>query len=264
MSVMATGDRTVVGYLVGLEPRNGGWMRFSIKEEGRQFPIKADTKKPEIIAQCQALMGQLVSAQLNESPSQNINPNTGQPYTNRYLNQIAFAQPGTVAPQAQPQAMQQQYAQYLPQAQQQAQLPQGNGQPQAMVTRDQAERERTRELRIMREAASKAAVMMMPVLPEEQRNPVGLIEAAEMWVAYFAFGPTRFGVAPFNSAPEAAQQALSEARQAHEDPNPIDDPADHMDPYAGLDGQNINRDSLPCPACGAAPGQLHADDCLPY
>lgn len=173
-------DRVVVGVLGGLEAKSNGWMQFSIQEAGKQYPVKASTKKPELIQQCTALLGQTVKVRIGEQPSTNINPNTGQPYVNRYLNEVAVAAPGETSsstPQAQAQG----------QAQQQ-----------------QASSDSVRELRIMRQTAAKVVGEMYASLPPEQQTPQGMVAAAEVWMAYFVYGAPRFGVQAFDTTTTGA------------------------------------------------------------
>ena len=58
---LPVGEHVIEGVLSGLEPKSNGWMRFSVTREGMEWPDKIDTKKPEIIQQATALLGQKVS-----------------------------------------------------------------------------------------------------------------------------------------------------------------------------------------------------------
>jgi hypothetical protein len=182
-------DKVAVGLLTGMEPRQGGWFRFAVNEPGKQYPIRVDTKKPEIIEQAKSLMGQSVKITFGEVQSENINPNNNQPYTNRYLNQIALAGQGDVSTTTTAQ-------------------PAGGSTPPAqqgsVVEMDgmKMRPDQAKELRIMRECSAKLAVEMATagLLPPEQQNVAGLVAASEAWVAYFTYGPSRFGVQAFNAA----------------------------------------------------------------
>jgi hypothetical protein len=55
-------DREITGQLTAYENRSSGWVRFSIQEQGRQYPVKVDTKKQEIVQMAMALGGQMVVA----------------------------------------------------------------------------------------------------------------------------------------------------------------------------------------------------------
>jgi hypothetical protein len=215
---------------VNVEQRNSGWFRFSIAEQGRQYPVKVDTKKPETVQQAMSLMGQPVAAQIREQQSDNINPNNNRPYVNRYLNSIAPAgfapgvqpAPGAVGPtgqvyQPQPAQPQQGYQNVPPQPQQHPTPTHSEPVQQFQPGLQGVER----ELAIMRQTAAKCVSMASQILPPEQQTPTGLIEAAEVWVAYFMQGPLRFGVTPFNqprqprpSAQQMGQQFAAAYEQA--------------------------------------------------
>jgi hypothetical protein len=230
-------DRDIHGQLVAVEVRNAGWHRFSILEDGNQYPTKVDTKKPELVNQAMALMQQQVSANMREQQSTNINPHNGQPYTNRYLNAISprgFA-PG-VQPYQQPQPQQPQAVyqpsqtapqpQYQPAAQPQPQAPQY--QP-GIAGFD-------KDVNIMRQTASKVVAMSLPSLPPEKQTLIGMIEVCEAWLAYYTYGPLRFGVRPFD-APRQPEQ-----------PQAFDEPAGV---YAAMGDDGSQRaGEEPCPDCG--------------
>jgi hypothetical protein len=227
-------DRELQGVLTSAEQRQSGWVRFHISEPNRQYPTKVDTKKPETIQQAMSLMGQPVVVQIREQESTQINPHNGRPYVNRYLNGIAPAgfspgvlpQPGAVGPQGQvyqpqppmqpqpgafPQPQQPQWTQPQP-AQQPVQQPQPV--PMAISGYD-------RDINIMRQTAAKVVAMSVMALPPEQRTPIGMIEACEVFMAYFVHGPLRFGVTPFN-----------QPRQPHNVP-PQHDTVGNPPPYGG-------------------------------
>lgn len=222
-------NRVVVGVLAGMEAKgSSGWIQYSIQEEGRQYPVKASTKKPELIAQCGALLGQKVRVLIVEQPSTNLNPNTGQPYTNRYLNEIAVAQPGEIS-SAQP-------------TQQQAQ-PQAQGQPQASPAATRGD-DSVRELRIMRMGASERAVQMAAAgLLGENATSEKLVAAAEVWVAYFVYGAARFGVQSFDSH--------------------LSQPGGGSDYNAGYAAQGAQQEPPQQTQLGD-PGFQHSDDDIPF
>jgi hypothetical protein len=235
-------DRIIVGQLAGVEQRNGGFVRFSIAEQGNQYPTTCDTRQPEMIGQAMSLMGQVVTVEIREQTSTKINERSGKPYVNRYLNKIALGVGTLTAPVPQQQASQapaqQQFVpapQQPPQAPQQAFTPQP-GQPSSW--------EQTKDLKISRIAASKNACAMLAagLVPEDLNNIEGLVALSESWVAYFTYGPSRFGVRAFDQAP------------VHNAPAHNDGPVD----------SNVNNGDVPCVGCGAAPGQLHAEDCVPF
>jgi hypothetical protein len=225
-------DQQVIGTLVGQEARNGGWTAFAILVPGKDYPVKLSTKKAELIGQAQQMMGQVVTAGYNEQQSTNINPNNGQPYTNRYLEAIAFGQVDLVGTptQIQPQqAMPQQQPQQVhypqqPQPVQQQPIPV----PQPVL--DQ------REVKIHRQTATKVAVQLLGFLVPEERNLASLVRISEQLVHYYDNGvqwttppvqapqPQAQQQHQFGPAPEAFPDAASTAaqQQYYGEPDPDD------------------------------------------
>lgn len=276
------GESVLTGTLSGVEPRTGGWMRFSVLEPGKQYPVKVDTKKPEIISQAMALIGQQVSVQINCSDSGNPNPNSpGNNFINRYLNQIGPA--GSIAGPAAP--AQQAVDPNDPVAVAKAALAQAEAQAAAAAaaqqTPHQAPRQddSVREMRIMRQSAAKCAAAIYSSLPEEQQTPVGLVAASEALLAYFVYGPGRFGVTAFDQAGGATSQTSTDTSG---DPGPEDRPdpeepstprpaqgavndAIRKDPaLAGKYSNDVNTSDETCSQCGAIPGEYHLADCIPF
>jgi hypothetical protein len=232
-------DKDVHGQLVGVETRNAGWMRFLILEPGNQYPYKADTKNDEVIAAAMTLMNQAVSARVREQESTEINPHSGKPYMNRWLNAIApqgYVQQNVPSGQVYPDPR---FQQQVQQPMQQAPQPQQPQQP-AQVPVQPAISGYDKDINIMRQCASKCATMMLSTLPEEQRTIPGLIAAAEAWMAYYIYGPLRFNVQPFSS-PDGQQGippggSLRAAQAAEE---PVEQPC----PDCGFTGTH----ALGCP-----------------
>ena len=99
-------NQQVIGQVTAIEPRNAGWVAVHVHEPGKQYPKKLSTKKTELIQAAQQLVGQIVTAGYNEATSDSINPHTGQPYINRYLEAITLGQVDLVGPtQIQPQQL---------------------------------------------------------------------------------------------------------------------------------------------------------------
>jgi len=225
--------------------RTGGWQRFSIMEHGQQYPTRVDTKKQELIQQAMSLMGRGVAGSIREQESQNINPNNGKPYINRYLNAIApegYA-PGVMPHQNAPAPQQYQQPQYAP-APQQYQQPVPQAPPPPPVPQGPDER----TIQIMRQTASKVVAMSIGILPEEQQTPAGMIAACEVWMAYYLNGPLRFGVTAFGEPEHRTSGG-----------NPDGNPAD-ADPREAYLAQHSGNAAMPCPECGYSGGQ-HASGC---
>lgn len=229
MAALPPGEHVIVGTLSGLEPKTNGWMRFSITREGNQYPDKVDTSKPEIIAQATALMGQLVSAQVNVQQSDTPNPHKpGTFYMNRYLNAIGPAAPG----------QQSQVAQAAPQAQT-PYVPT----PQAAPSGDPFAPD-ARDLKIYRQVAWKTSIDLAVhgLIPFE---PVALVQASEVAMGYLRYGPARFGVVG-HDAPSANQAMPQGQGDGHEQaPHPADDDI----PFAFLDIYEVDgyRRERECP-----------------
>lgn len=237
-------DREIHGALQSVEQRQGGWYRFSILEPGKQYPVKADTKEEAIVRQAMALMGQNVSCAIRETQSTAINPHNGQPYTNRWLNVIApYGTPLGVTPTPQPAAtpiagipgVAMGTAGLPVPGSAAAPLPQPAAQPAPMPALPQPGISGfDKDVQIARQTASKvvAAMLQAGVIPPDQRTSAGLVQACEVWMAYYFQGPLRFGVQPFSqNAPQAAPQApgTAPAAQAYSgDPGPQDGQVDSL------------------------------------
>ena len=84
-------QKVVQGQVTAIEPRANDWAAVHILVPGKQFPIKLSTKRQDLIGAAQQMAWQVVDALYNEEESTNINPHNGQPYVNRYLEQLAPA-----------------------------------------------------------------------------------------------------------------------------------------------------------------------------
>jgi len=261
-------DRTIQATLASVEQRQGGWYRFAFQEDGQQYPLRADTKKVDLIQQAMSLMGQAVSAQIREQESTTINPNSGKPYINRHLNAISPAGyatgvqpvPGAPTPQQWQQAQQQPV--YQPQPPQQPQTWQQPPQPQQPVPA-QPQQPPTqppimgydRDINIMRQTASKVVARMIEALPPEQQTMQGLIGACEAWMTYYVYGPLRFGVTafdPMRSADPTASINTDPQRQQWA----LDGATDTSRP----DADAVYARTGVCPDCGRD-GGLHMVGC---
>jgi hypothetical protein len=257
-------NQQIVGVVAGLEQRSGGWVAVSILEPGKEYPKKLSTKKQDLIGQAQQLMGQLVTAGFNEQDSTNINPHNGQPYTNRYLEALAYGQvdlvgmPTQIQPQQfmpQPQAQPQQQFQGQPQGftgapaaqpfvppvppaipvaqpqptMQQAPQAHPTGTIQHVVTTDAI-----REGKIHRQTATKVAAAMLPLLAPENHNLASLIRISEQLVKYYDEGvPWQTNpISPGEAHDAQAQQQYQQAQQAQPQQG-YENPAEQGQPYYG-------------------------------
>ena len=83
-------DVPYVGTVKGLIEKTGGWYAVEIAVPGEQYPIKADTKLENLLKSVREIRdaGLVATFTVRESESQNINPNTGNPYTERRLQSV--------------------------------------------------------------------------------------------------------------------------------------------------------------------------------
>jgi hypothetical protein len=194
----------ITGQLVGMEARNGGWMAVGVQEVGAQYPKKLSTKKPDLIQQAQSLMGQMVTAAYNESEGNQINPHTGTPYINRYLEALALGQVQLAQPQMQAQPV----AQPIQQPMVQQPIAQPVAQPMVQGAMTDA-----REMKIMRQAASKVSVELLQHLDPAERNLASLVAISEQLVKYFNEGVV------YQVAPVQVPQTTQPQDQPPVDPN---------------------------------------------
>ena len=232
-------QKVIQGQVTAIEPRANGWAAVSILAPGKQHPVKLSTKRQDLLGEAQQLAWQMVDALYNEEESTNINPHNGQPYVNRYLEQLAPAgqmpqpqpamqQPVMQQPMAVPStglAPQQPNAGQYPPAQQfgnlQPQLPPPPAQPMAQFPPPPAGQapvaDDERESRIMRQTATKVAANFLPMLAEEDRNLGSLIRISEQLLKYY-----REGVSWTTNPPEMGDEP-AQAQYENSPPPPSDE-----------------------------------------
>lgn len=88
----------IVGTLLGVMEKPSGWTQVQINVEGLQYPVKADTKKQEIIDAAKAVGTEVATWTIKVTESENINPHSGNPYKNRYLEAVELGEHVTMAP----------------------------------------------------------------------------------------------------------------------------------------------------------------------
>lgn len=86
-----------VGTVGALVEKKGGWHTIEISVPGKQYPVKADTKLEPLLKQVREIRdGDLVATfTVSESESENINPNSGKPYTERRLEKVELGATAT-------------------------------------------------------------------------------------------------------------------------------------------------------------------------
>lgn len=87
-------EQTYVGTLAGITSKPGSdWHSVEINVANLRYPVKADTKKSEIIEKVNAVGADIATWTINEVESEKTNPKSGRPYINRYLEDV---EPGGV------------------------------------------------------------------------------------------------------------------------------------------------------------------------
>jgi len=80
---------TIVGTCQSTEQKPGSeWVRFLIEVNGNKYPVRADTRDPDVIAKARAVGAQVATWELNVVESDKINPRSNKPYINRYLEGV--------------------------------------------------------------------------------------------------------------------------------------------------------------------------------
>jgi hypothetical protein len=93
---MSGEQRTVVGTCQAVEQKPGSeWVRFLVEVPGNNYPLRVDTRDPDVIAAGKAVGAGVATWTINEVVSDKINPRNQKPYTNRYLEAVEAG--GTLA-----------------------------------------------------------------------------------------------------------------------------------------------------------------------
>lgn len=80
---------TKVGQCSGITEKPNGWTEFEIQVQGLQYPVRLSTKIEQLIEDARATKGALATWTYAESEG-NINPKSGKPYINRYLESVVL------------------------------------------------------------------------------------------------------------------------------------------------------------------------------
>lgn len=92
-------EQTYVGTLIGITSKPGSdWYSVEINVANLRYPVKADTKKAEIIEKVNAVGADIATWTINEVESEKINPKSNRPYINRYLEDVEAG--GVIPPTA--------------------------------------------------------------------------------------------------------------------------------------------------------------------
>lgn len=81
-------EKTEVGKLGGIEEKDNGWFELKIEVDNLKYPVRVATKRESIVQEARELRGQICTWTFKEQESEKVNPNSGKPYINRYLESI--------------------------------------------------------------------------------------------------------------------------------------------------------------------------------
>lgn len=86
---MSGTQETIVGTCQSTEQKPGSeWVRFLIEVQGNKYPVRADTRDPDIIAAGRGVGAEVATWTLNVVESDKVNPRNNKPYINRYLEAV--------------------------------------------------------------------------------------------------------------------------------------------------------------------------------
>ena len=83
-----------IGTCSGITEKPSGWTEIEVEVPGKNYPVRLATKKEELILAVRSLAGELGKFGYTERESDKINPNSGKPYVNRYLESVEPATNG--------------------------------------------------------------------------------------------------------------------------------------------------------------------------
>ena len=91
---MSDDTLTIVGEYEKIEEKNSGWYDVHVKVPGKNYPVRLSTKSSTMLDGVRATQGKTATWTYVEREAQKINPNTGNPYINRFLEGV---EPGAAA-----------------------------------------------------------------------------------------------------------------------------------------------------------------------
>lgn len=83
-----SGVLTAVGKSDGIKEKTQGWYEVEVAVTGKQWPLRLATKSSTLLDSVRETNGQVATWHYTERESSKTNPNTGNPYTNRYLESV--------------------------------------------------------------------------------------------------------------------------------------------------------------------------------
>ena len=80
---------TITGRLEGITEKPSGWTEIQVRVEGWQYPVKMATKLPPLIELARGAGTETMEWTFKKQESDQINPNSGKPFVNRYFEGVA-------------------------------------------------------------------------------------------------------------------------------------------------------------------------------
>ena len=80
---------TIVGVLDGITEKPTGWTDIMVRVEGWQYPVKLQTKLEPLIELARAAGTETMEWEFKTRVSDQINPKSGKPFTDRYFEGVA-------------------------------------------------------------------------------------------------------------------------------------------------------------------------------
>lgn len=87
----------IVGQCTGITEKPNGWTEFQIIVPGNRYPTKLATKLPNLVEEAREVKDAIATWTYAETESDRINPNSGKPYINRYLENVEVGTSGVPA-----------------------------------------------------------------------------------------------------------------------------------------------------------------------
>ena len=91
-------ELTVVGKYDSIVEKTSGWYEVHVMMDGKKYPLRLATKSSNLLDEVRATNRETATFTYKESESEKTNPNTGNPYINRYLEGVVAG--ATAAAQA--------------------------------------------------------------------------------------------------------------------------------------------------------------------
>jgi len=81
-------EKQIVGTSEGITEKPSGWFDINVSIPGKQYPIRVSTKSSKLVEQVREIGAGIATWTFKESESDTINPNSGKPYLNRWLEGV--------------------------------------------------------------------------------------------------------------------------------------------------------------------------------